>query len=247
MSLVNPSTPENDNPLDPHHLWDGLGIDAPLPYNTVLEGFASYLVHAVRPSWDLATVIKQPWYFDRDEGLRAWCLHAAKARLAVSQRATYTLPQFHELIFSEQMRSGGREAMTDAVWTPLFEYMQRTGQDTFFRNLHYLFNQMRPKGQMARWLFCLLWDRASIPLEYWSYPAQACFLATRLSRNVAPTDRLLCKWASRMGLTQSCPSVITDFDPRTGTIPEKGFDWAALKIHGIPYDPAAEGQNRNKA
>jgi hypothetical protein len=245
MSLINPSPPQDNTPLDPHHLWDGLGLDAPLSYNTVLAGFARYLVHAVRPSWDLATVIKQRWYFDRDEGLRAWCLQAAKARLAVSQRATYTLLQFHELIFSEQMRSGGREAMKDPVWSPLFEHMQRTGQDTFFRNLHYLFNQTRPSGQLARWWFYVLWDRGSVPFEFWSYPAIARYLSARLPCNVAPREELLRQWGQRMELRQTYPSVVTDYDLRSRTIPEGGFHLDALQMHGIPYDPAAAAAAAN--
>jgi hypothetical protein len=239
MKESNGMTRAECNNNDPHCLWDGLGIDAPLPYNAVLEGFARYLVQALRPSWDLATVIKFAWYLNRIVSLKAWCLDAAKARLAVNQRPSYTLVQFHELIFSEQMRRGAREAMKDPVWWPLFEHMQRTGQVTFFRNLHYLFNQTRPSGHLARWWFCVLWDRGSIPFEYWSYPAITRCLSTRVPRTVAPSEALLRQWGYRLGLEQTYPSVITDYDVESRTIPKRGFHLDALEMHGIPYGPAA--------
>jgi hypothetical protein len=243
MPIVNQTTPEEPNdPYDPHHLWDGLGIYHPLPYAAVLAGFARFLVHAVRVSWDHSTPIKQPWYLVREEGLKAWCLHAAKARLAVQQQPTYTLVQFHRLIFSERMRRGGKEAMSDPVWTPLFEHMQRTQNLQFFRRLPYLFNQKSPVANMGQFLFCLHWDRASIPLEYWSTPAAQRYLLVRLGPNAAPMEEGLRVWANRLGLVRSYPLVVTIFDSGLG-IPPEGFHLDALEYHGIPYEPPTREQN----
>ena len=120
MASINQPVPEEpDDPYDPHLLWEGLGLNDPLPYETVRDGFARYLVHAIRWSWDDQTPIRDSWYLSRDEGLKAWCQHAARARLAVQQRPSYTIVQFHKLIFSEQMRRGGAEAMANPVWGPL--------------------------------------------------------------------------------------------------------------------------------
>ena len=245
MKESNGMTRAECNNNDPHCLWDGLGIDAPLPYNTVLEGFTRFLVRAIRWSWDHQSPITQPWYLARDEGLKVWCLHAARARLAVNQQPTYTLVQFHRLIFSEQMRQGGKEAMSDPVWTPLFEHMQLTRNLQFFRRLPYLFNQQPPVANMGQFLFCLLWDRASIPLEYWNTPAAQSYLQVRLGPNAAPTEEGLRLWASRLGLVHSYPSVVTIFDSGLG-IPPEGFHLEALEYHGIPYQPATQRQNTSQ-
>jgi hypothetical protein len=96
-------------------------------------------------------------------------------------------------------------------------------------------------------MFCLLWDRASIPLEFWSYPAAARYLETRCTvRDAAPNEATLRKWTRRLGLIQAHPSVVTDFNPRTG-IPEKGFNLGALAMHGIPYGPDEASENHNIA
>jgi hypothetical protein len=187
-----------------------------------------------------------PWYVARDAGLKAWYRQAAKARLGVDQRSTYTLVQFHRLVFSEQMHRGGAEAMSDPVWTPLFEYMQLSGNSQFFSRLPYLFHQRPPVANMGQWLFCLFWDRASIPLEYWSSPAAQRYLLARLGPNAAPTEEGLRLWANRLGLIRAYPSVVTGFDPVSG-IPQEGFNASALEFHGIPYEPpgaaAAKSQN----
>jgi hypothetical protein len=236
---------DSDNLYDPHRLWQGLGSNDALSYQTVLDGFSRYLVHAICYSWDHATPIKQPWYLARDEGLKAWCRHAAKARLGVHPRSTYTLVQFHRLVFSEQMRRGGKEAMSVPVWTPLFEHMQLSGNIQFFSRLHYLFNQMPPEANMGQWLFCLLWDRASIPLEFWSSPAAQGYLLTKLGPNAAPTEERLRLWASRLGLVRAYPSVVTVFDPVLG-ISKGGFNANALEFHGIPYQAlGGTAQSRN--
>jgi hypothetical protein len=238
---------DSEDFYDPNHLWQGLGLNHPLPYETVLEGFTRYLVHAIRWSWDHATsvTVNQPWYLARDEGLKAWCRQAAKSRMAINQRPTYTLVQFHRLVFTERMRRGGAKAMSDPVWTPLFEHMQLSGNVQFFARLPYLFNQRPPVANMGQWLFCLLWDRARIPLEYWSSPAAQGYLLTRLGPNVAPSEDGLRLWVSRLGLVRGHPAVVTNFDPASG-IPPEGFNAEALKYHGIPYQPpGVDTQNYN--
>jgi len=233
-----------ENPYDPHNLWKGLGPDDSLPYEGVLEGFARYLVHTIRWSWDDQTPVKHSYYLARDEGLTAWCRQAARSRLAVQLRPSYTIVQFHELIFSEQMRRGGKEAMANPVWAPLFEHMRAMPNVEFFTNIHFLFNQKPPIGNMSRWTFCLLWDRAGIPLEFWSYPAATRYLATKLPANVAPNEVLLRKWGSRLDLAQTYPSVVTDFDPKRG-IPETGFNAEAFVLHGTPYEAAEVAERHN--
>ena len=233
-----------ENPYDPHNLWKGLGPDDPLPYETVREGVTRFLVHTIRWSWDDQTPIKHPYYLARDEGLKAWCRQAARSRLAVQLRPSYTIVQFHELIFSEQMRRGGEEAMAEPVWTPLFEHMQRSHTVEFFTHLHFLFNQKPPVGNMPQWMFCLLWDRSEIPLDFWTYPAASRYLATRMPRNVAPDETLLRQWGRRLGLAQTYPSVVTEFDPKRG-IPETGFNAEAFLFHGIPYEPAEVAERHN--
>jgi hypothetical protein len=135
--------------------------------------------------------------------------------------------------------------MTNPVWGPLFEHMRLRGNVQFFSRLPYLFNQKPPVANMSQWLFCLLWDRASIPLDYWSSPAAQGYLLTRLGPNAAPTEDGLRLWASRLGLIRAYPSVVTGFGPVSG-IPPESFDTDALKYHRIPYQPpgtAAKGQN----
>ena len=132
-----PSPSDTSNLYDPHLLWQGLGPNEALPYETVLNGFTRFLVDAIRWSWDGQTPYKYPKYLARDEALRAWCRQTATIRLGVQLRPSYTIVQFHELVFCEQMRRGGREAMTNPVWSPLFEHMQREGNDEFFRHINF--------------------------------------------------------------------------------------------------------------
>jgi hypothetical protein len=126
-------------------LWQALKPNEPLPYERALEGFTRYLVSRIRWSWDDQTPIKEPFYLIRDDALKVWCRDAATNRLAVRLRPAYTWAQFQELIFSEQMRRGGKKAMADPRWTPLFQHMQLTHNVQFFSHLRYLFNQRTPR------------------------------------------------------------------------------------------------------
>jgi hypothetical protein len=236
MSSINQPAPEDSDKLyDPHHLWRGLGPNDSLPYETVLEGFARYLAHTIRWSWDDQTPVQHPYYLARDEGLRAYCRHAATARLGMQPRPSYTLVQFEELIFFEQMCKAAREAAGPGR-SSLFEQVRKI-----------LLKRKLPEGDMGRCVFCLLWDRATIPLEFWTYRATERFLATKLqARNAAPNEQRLRKWASRMELVHGYPSVVTNFNFRVG-IPERGFNAEAFEPHGIPAPPEAALQMHNSA
>jgi len=226
---------DSDDAYDPHRLWQGFGSNDSLPYETVLEGFTRYLAHTIRWSWDDQTPVQHAYYLARDEGLRAYCRHAATVRLGMQPPPSYTHVQFKELIFFEQMRKGAREAMAASSRGSLFEQVHKI-----------LLKRKLPVGDMGRWVFCLLWDRAIIPLEFWSYPATECFLATKLrARNAVPNEQRLRKWASRMKLVHAY-SVVTDFNSRVG-IPERGFNAEAFRLSGIPTPPEAALQIHNSA
>jgi hypothetical protein len=81
-------------------------------------------------------------------------------------------------------------------------------------------------------------------LEFLSYPAVERYLATKLSPSVAPDAALLRQWGCRLGLKQAYPSIVTDYNAKTG-MPEKGFDAQAFALHGFPYESAAAADDYN--
>jgi hypothetical protein len=154
--------------------------------------------------------------------------------------------QHDELLFGEQARRKGRKAMKDPRWKKLHNHMWDTGNVEFFRHLHLLLHEKPATGVWARWAFCLYWDRATIPFEYWSYPAIERYLSAKIAiRNAAPSDSLLREWASRMELTQAYPLVVTDYSVEDGVIPEHGYHPEALVLHGIHVLLTEGAENRN--
>jgi hypothetical protein len=238
--------PEQMPDYEPEHLWDGRDPREKIDYDVLLEHRTKYLIHCVRPSWDQETPFKTPWHLSRDTGLRAWCRHAAAIRFGAHPRPNYTLHQYDEVIFGERLRRKGRLAMRDPYWKALRDHMWDTENVEFFRHLHLLFKQKPVTGVWGRWAFCVGWDRESIPFEFWSYPAIAKYLETKIAiKDAAPSSGLLSKWATRMELVQAYPPVVTDFVPGEG-IPEEGYHQEAFDLHGIPPLPARDACYRSE-
>ena len=227
------------------HLWDGRDSDERLDHDTVFNFVVEHMVKSVRPGWDYSTPVKKPWYLAWDEGLRAWCRDVTKLRFVAHPLPSYSKWDYDKILFHEQFRRKGRKAMKNPCWKALRDHMWDTENIEFFRYLHLLLGQKPATWVLGRRMFCLYWDRAEIPLRFWSYPAAALFLQTKVAiKGAAPSAKLLDQWACRLGLSQAYPLVVTDFSTQEGVIPEHGFHLEAFELHRIP-PPAAEGEGGN--
>jgi hypothetical protein len=84
-------------------------------------------------------------------------------------------------------------------------------------------------------LYCCLFDRAEIPLEYWRFAA-AAYLRFRIGQRDPLDERReadrLRQWAKRLGLRTVKPPIVRSFSV-TGGI--RGFNEAAARLYGLPF------------
>jgi hypothetical protein len=225
--------PERDPSRDIYSLWHKRALES-LPYNEVRDGLATYLHTFYKFVWDAVSPWKgnhkDPWYLGRDRGLWAWCRWEAKARLDREYRESYSILEFYKLHFREDLRRDGIKAIQNNFWTPLIIMAQKAGDSEFLKQISVLVNQPETPMHQGMRCFCMGWDRQLLPLEFWSYPAIADWLVTKLA-NQAPTADTIKHWAHRLGLKQASPVVVPHWDKEGPVI-----DGEALEFHKIP-DP----------
>lgn len=212
---------------DPYALWHGRALES-LPYDEVCNGLADYLRTFYKVVWDALTPHRHQWYLAREEGLLAWCRYEAICRLNCDYRETYSIIEFHELIFKEDLHRDGQKALQDPFWTPLFLLKKKEGDLEFFKHLPILVGQReQPMHQGIRRL-AIGWDRETIPLSFWNYPAIAKRIEWEAKRKVA-SENTLRQWAHLLELKQQKPLVITGYNG-----PWPIIDEAAFEYHEIP-------------
>jgi hypothetical protein len=222
-----------DPARDPYYLWHGLPPGAALPFNQVRDGLALFIKTAIRPGWDIQTERKIDWYLSRDEGLSAWAQHEATRRLGADYRPAYTVQQFHELHFTEDMREGGKKAFKDPFWSALLVQKQLEGDLQFIQHISVLVNQPPLEFHAVMRLFCIYWDRLEIPFEFWTYSAISNFLRHDfriIGPALVPSSNTVKQWAHRLALSTARPLVVTEFNALTGP----KIDFATFDFHHIP-------------
>jgi hypothetical protein len=173
-------------------------------------------------------------------------MHEAGARLShFSSQASFTSLEFHELHFKEDLQDSQREALKDPFWDDLFLSKKEQGDLAFFTSLPLLINQPPFEFRQAMRLFCVKWDRATIPLEYWTGEAARAYLEASLihihRRDIAPSEETLRQWRHRLRLKLFKAPVITGYtlkgeipDSLKGEIPDGCFCQEAFELAGIP-------------
>jgi len=218
--------------VDPYYLWSGLQPGDTLPYATVREGLALFIAAQRRPQWDLTIKDQLPHHLIRDTGLRVWSLHEAEQRMALHLLPVYSAADFHTLHFAEEIRDGGN--LNDPEWGPLIRYKLDTRDRIFFERIGLLMSKHGNWEHRAMMVFCMLWDRGSVPLEYWCVPAATVFLreqlvACRISTSGVTVDALY-QWIHRLGLVRALPPVVLKYwnKKRMPRIDDK-----AARLHGL--------------
>jgi hypothetical protein len=222
---------------DPYYIWAGPDYGARLPREEVQSGLARWLEGQLRWVWDHQSP-PHPWYRKRTVGLAAWCRHEAALRLkSFSNQDSFTAAEFHEFHFREEAREHGVAEIKDPFWNTLFAHKKAQGDLKFFTHLPVLVNQAPFEFRQAMRLFCVFWDRAWIPLEFWNTEATSQYLKFVLNTiagcGIAPSPDTVRQWRYRLGLLPFKPSVITKCR-RNGDIPQGGFDMKAFMLAGIP-------------
>jgi hypothetical protein len=222
---------------DPYYLWRDLPYDTRLPRDVVAAGLAKWLEGQLQWIWDQQTEIKTPWYLSRRKALRAWCLDEAALRLSAKGRDSYSAAEFAEIHFIEALHENKLAALRDSFWDGLFQNKKSIGDLAFFEHLSILIDQPPQPFHQGKRLFCLLWDRACIPLEYWKYSAAVLYLQDvlgRLDRHaLAPDEVTLRQWVHRLGLRPFRPAVITGYT-KGKSISRHGFNLEAFILARIP-------------
>jgi hypothetical protein len=154
-----------------------------------------------------------------------------------SKQDSYTAAEFCEFHFSEEAKKHGAEEIKDPFWDELFFFKKQTDPIPFFTHLPVLVSQPPFEFRHSMRMFCVLWDRAWIPLEFWSGEAAAAYLEVTLGkidrRGIVPGAGTLRQWQHRLGLVPFRPAVITKYN-RNGRIPADGFCLEAFELAGIP-------------
>jgi hypothetical protein len=229
---------DNAVATDPYYIWKGLDPRTRLSRQIVQSGLGYWLASQLKWIWDDQTQSRTPWYLNRVMGLSAWCWYEAGLRLSsFSHQDSFTAAEFCEFHFSEEAKEHGEAEIKDPFWDTLFAHKKAQGEVKFFRHLHMLVNQAPFEFRQEMRLYCMLWDRAWIPLEHWSGEAAATYLEVKLGQinrhRLSPSSELLRQWQHRLGLAPFRPAVITKYTPK-GQIPAGGFSLDAFELAEIP-------------
>jgi hypothetical protein len=221
--------------VDPYYLWENLEPEDTVPYATVRAGLVRFITAQRRSQWDLVTEPKTPEHLARDAGLRAWATHEAEQRMTLHLLSAYSAADFHTLHFAEEIREGGN--LNDPEWGPLIHYKLAVRDRVFFERIGLLMSQQGNWEHRAKMLFCMLWDRALIPLEFWCVPAATVFLREALvacSINIAGvTEYTVRQWIHRLGLKRAMPPVVLKYWNKK-VMPR--IDDDAARVHGLVID-----------
>ncbi len=219
--------------VDPESIWLEKGADYPAPRSEVEAVLADWQVEDFRPLWDRATPIKTSWYFSRETGLRAWGLWVARARIKVHWREAYTLKEFRQFRLAESWQRDP-DKIDDELAADIAAHLAEIDSAEFLRWASNV-RRLKPVSlNPVQGLYCRLFDRAPIPLQYWTFPAAAAYLrlVARQKDNLderRSADRLR-QWAKRLSLFTAKPPIVRYFTPEG----VRGFDEALLRAHGLP-------------
>jgi hypothetical protein len=164
--------------IEPESIWLAKGEGYAAPRAEVETLLSKWQAEDFRPLWDRATRLKTPWYLSRETGLRTWASHAARQRIKVYWREAYTLKDFRQFRLAESWQRNP-SAIDDELASDMAAHMMETDSAAFFR---WAGNVRRLKAvslNPMQGLYCCLFDRAEIPLEYWTFPAAAAYLRFR--------------------------------------------------------------------
>jgi hypothetical protein len=218
--------------IDPYYLWTGLEPEDTLPYAAVRDGLARFITVQRRPQWDLTIKNQLPQHLRRDAGLRAWAAHEAEQRMKLHEVPDYSAADFHTLHFAEEVRDGGN--LNDPEWGPLIQHKLAVRDRVFFERIGLLMSKQGNWEHRTLMIFCMLWDRAAIPLEYWCVPASTVFLreelvACQISVS-GVTEAAIYQWIHRLGLVRAQPPVVLKYwnKKRMPRIDDK-----AARLHGL--------------
>jgi hypothetical protein len=218
--------------VDPYYMWENLEPEDTLAYAVVRDGLALFIAAQRRAQWNIDTKPETPEHLARDAGLRAWAVHEAKQRMKLHLLPAYSAADFHTLHFAEEIRDGGN--LNDPEWKSLIDHKLAVRDRIFFERIGLLMGQQGNWEHRAMMLFCLLWDRALVPLEYWCVPAATVFLREALlacSINVAGvTECTVRQWIRRLGLKRAMPPVVLKYWNKK-VMPR--FDDDAARVHGL--------------
>jgi hypothetical protein len=225
--------------LDPESIWLEKGEDYPAPRAEVERLLAKWQIEESRQLWDRATRIKTPWYLGRETGLRTWGARTARTRIKVHWREVYTLKDFRQFRLAESwQRDPG--PIDDDRSVDIAAHLIAIDRKEFLRWTGNVQRRGAPSLDPIQGLYCCLFDRAEIPLEYWTFPAAAAYLRFRTGHRDALDERReadrLRQWANRFGLRTARPPIVRKFTVVGGI---KGFDLQAARTHGLPLPLAA--------
>jgi hypothetical protein len=219
--------------IDPESIWSERGENYAAPRSEVEAVLANCQVEDFRPLWDRATSIKISWYLSRETGLRAWGAHAAITRLKIHWREAYTLKDFRQFRLAE---SWGRDQckIDDELASDIAAHLMEIDSAGFVRWVENV-RRLKPVSlNPVQGRYCCLFDRAPIPLQYWTFPAAAAYLRLVAKQQDGSDERresdLLRKWAQRFDLKIAKPPIVRRFTPRG----IEGFDLKAAQAHGLP-------------
>jgi hypothetical protein len=158
--------------------WVEKGEDYRAPRAEVERLLAKWQIEESRLLWDRATRIKSPWYLARETGLRTWGAHTARTRIKVHWREVYTLKDFRQFRLAESwQRDSG--VIDDDLASDIAAHLMELDSAAFLRWAGNIRRSKRVTLNPAQGLYCCLFDRAEIPLEYWTFPAAAAYLRFR--------------------------------------------------------------------
>lgn len=224
-------TPDSESEQDPIIvLWEE-DRQKRYPSSVITEKLIPHLIAAYKPLWD-ASSNDSTYHKQRTKGLHAYARYEAEFRIRQSGRNDFDLEQYMQFHLFDSVD------FSSDFYEDFMDYQRRTKNKDFFLELA---NTLKRKGKNPNLqirFYAMLYDRAPIPLEFWTNQAAADFLSKAYRLADAKSDKCFTrdqvkKWKqNELKLKETKPIVVRKFiDPETGGMV---INKDALLAHRIP-------------
>ena len=127
----------------------------------------------------------------------------------------YSLKDFRQLRLAESLQRNPSK-IDDELGLDFAHHLMEIDSGGFFRWAGNI-QRLKPVSlSQAQVLYCLLFDRAEVPLEFWTFPAAVAYLQFRSKQAASLDADCLRQWARRLRLTTAKPQVVNRFTPDKG-------------------------------
>jgi hypothetical protein len=228
---------------DPEDIWKEKGPQYAAPLDEVRQALAGLLACDWRTVWDKNTRapicdLSTDWYLNRQEGLLAWANYPADFQLRQTGKTSFTSEDYFQFRLFDEVKRVGRDALSDEYFHDFRDYEFAMNNQEFIHGLSgALTNEGRSPNIEFLW-FCFLWDRFTIPFQFWTNEAIAGYYRAKTGDDGTQFNKeRIRNWKRLLRLKEASPFLVRGWDDANKRLKfEKRREILKRihKVHGIP-------------